>query len=258
MWIDSHCHLDFIINEKNSIEELTKINNPNIDYIICPSADDSSFKKLIDLNKRNSKIQYAFGYHPLFLEGKDPDIIQKLVVYIEEYNPIAIGEIGLDFYVKNFNKNKQIFFFEKQLELASKYNLPVILHVRSAIDNVINILKCFPKIIGVAHAFNGSFQQAEILIDMGFKLGFGGAMTFERAKKIRMLAKELPLNSIVLETDAPDMNPAWLNPQESNHPCQIQFISEFFSEHRGLSLNDLSWQLKKNINEIFVFNKAIV
>ena len=123
--------------------------------------------------------------------------------------------------------------------------------MRSAIDDVLKILKDFPDIKGIAHAFNGSFQQAQQFINMGFKLGFGGAMTYSRAKKINRLALELPIDSIVLETDAPDMKPVWINATSQNHPNEIRGIAEFFAQLRNISVNDLSWQLKNNIADIF-------
>lgn len=249
MWIDTHCHLDFIYENKSKDESL--FDNSLLDYIICPSANHKSFGILKKLNQKNKSIVYAFGYHPLYLNDLPDNPIQYLENEILNSQPIAVGEIGLDFYLRNEEKEKQKIIFQQQLELASKYKLPVILHVRSAIDDVLKILKDFPDIKGIAHAFNGSFQQAQQFINMGFKLGFGGAMTYSRAKKINRLALELRIDSIVLETDAPDMKPAWVNATSQNHPNEIRGIAEYFAQLRNISVNDLSGQLKNNIADIF-------
>jgi TatD DNase family protein len=161
-----------------------------------------------------------------------------------------VGEIGLDFYVADYDKEQQITYFNQQLALAQTYNLPVILHVRSAIDEVIKILKNYPHIKGIVHAFNGSRQQADQLIKKQFKLGFGGAMTYSRALHIQRLATELPIESIVLETDAPDMNPSWLAKDLDNHPNQLPQIAAFFAQLRNISLEKLALQMKQNLQEV--------
>jgi TatD DNase family protein len=257
MWIDTHCHLDLIVSE-NCDADLKKICEvKKINFIICPSADHRSFDKLISYNKINNKIKYGFGFHPLFLDNLCDDPLEMLEQYIVKFTPAAVGEIGLDFFHPNFNKSKQIDFFIKQLDLANKFSLPVILHVRNAIDDVLNIIKKYPKIKGIAHAFNGSFEQAEKFITMNFKLGFGGAMTYDRAKKIRKLATDLPLSSIVLETDAPDMNPSWLERSQKNHPTELPRIGNFLADLRKIDPLDLAKQMQKNTSDIFCFMKGL-
>ena len=247
MWIDTHCHLDFIVSKE---EQLSKINFAELDYIICPSADQHSFEKLVRIHKQNKKCLYALGYHPLYLKELPKNAFEHLEDAIQNFNPIAVGEIGLDFYLPDYDKEQQVFHFNQQLLLAKKYNLPVILHVRSAIDEVIKILKSYPDIKGIAHAFNGSRQQADLLIKRHFKLGFGGAMTYSRALNIQRLAKELPIESIVLETDAPDMNPSWLAKDLDNHPNQLPQIATFFAQLRNISLEKLALQMKQNLKEV--------
>lgn len=249
MWIDTHCHLDFIYEKKLKDESL--FDDSLLDFIICPSANHESFNILKKLNQKNQNIVYAFGYHPLYLNDLPANPILFLENEVLNSKPIAIGEIGLDFYLGNEDKEKQKIMFLQQLELASKYKLPVILHVRSAIDDVLKNLKDFPDVKGIAHAFNGSLQQAQQFINIGFKLGFGGSMTYSRAKKINRLALELPIDSIVLETDAPDMKPSWVAANRQNHPNEIRGIAEFFAQLRNISTHDLSRQLKNNIAEIF-------
>ena len=247
MWIDTHCHLDFIVSKE---EQLSKINFAQLDYIICPSADQHSFEKLVRIHEQNKKCVYALGYHPLYLKALPKNAVEELERAIQNFNPIAVGEIGLDFYVPDYDKEMQITYFNQQLALAQTYNLPVILHVRSAIDEVIKILKNYPHIKGIVHAFNGSRQQADQLIQRQFKLGFGGAMTYPRALHIQRLATELPIESIVLETDAPDMNPSWLTKDLDNHPNQLPQIAAFFAQLRNISLEKLALQMKQNLQEV--------
>ena len=156
-----------------------------------------------------------------------------------EHMPVAVGEIGLDYFVTKDNREKQIYFFTEQLKLADMHQLPVILHVRNAIDDVLKYVRKSKPKGGIAHAFNGSLQQAEQFIELGFKLGFGGAMTYERALKIRDLAKKLPLDAIVLETDAPDIPPAWLGKNSKNTPAELPKIAQILAEIRGVKVAEI-------------------
>jgi TatD DNase family protein len=172
---------------------------------------------------------------------------------INDRRLVALGEIGLDFFVPNLcepeMRKKQLFFYHAQLKLADKYKLPVILHVRKSADQLLGGLRRFQIRGGIAHAFNGSLQQAKAFIDLGFVLGFGGTLTFDRALQIRRLATQLPLSNIVLETDAPDIPPHWLYrtqserqsdttlmPQNRNEPCQLPQIAQVLAQLRNESL----------------------
>jgi len=146
----------------------------------------------------------------------------------------------LDFYVENFDAAQQQFYFCEQLKLAREFDLPVLLHVRKAVDAVLQNLRRHPVQGGIAHAFNGSRQQADALIKLGFKLGFGGAMTHNRALRIRELAATLPLESIVLETDAPDMPPDFLARGVANTPANLPRIAQTLADLRGISLAEIA------------------
>ena len=161
-----------------------------------------------------------------------------------------MGEIGLDFFVTQQNRETQEYFFTEQLKIAYEFNLPVIMHVRRAIDEVLKYLRRHPVNGGIAHAFNGSPQQAQTFIDLGFKLGFGGAMTYSRALKIRELAKNLPLESIVLETDAPDIPPEWLGTKGRNVPLELVKIAQVLADLRGLKVAQIIEITGKNSLEI--------
>jgi TatD DNase family protein len=165
---------------------------------------------------------------------------------VRQHNPVAIGETGLDLFVSKNNIDVQEYYFSEQLRIASEFDLPVIMHVRSAIDLILKHLRRVEVRGGIAHAFNGSFQQAEQLIERGFKLGFGGAMTNPRATHLQDLAKSLPINSIVLETDAPDMPPFWLQGKAYNQPSEVVRIAQFFADLRGLNSLELADIIRAN------------
>ena len=161
------------------------------------------------------------------------------------FHAVAVGEIGLDFYQQPFDRERQEHFFSEQLKIARDLHLPVLLHVRRAIDAVLLQLRRIPVVGGIAHAFNGSRVQAEQFIAMGFKLGFGGALTYPRATRIRDLAANLPLSAIVLETDAPDIPPVWLE-RGRNMPAELPKIAAIMAELRGISLEELAMATTAN------------
>lgn len=164
-------------------------------------------------------------------------------------HPVAVGEIGLDHYVPGFDAARQEHFFVEQLKIARDFDLPVLLHVRRAVDQVLKCLRRISVRGGIAHAFNGSRQQADEFIRLGFKLGFGGAMTYPGSTRIRQLAATLPIDSIVLETDAPDMAPYWLAGQR-NRPIELFRIARTLSELQGLSMAEVQATTSANAVEL--------
>ena len=218
MWIDTHCHLDAPEFAGSLSAIIGAAAEKNVKAILLPAVKAADFSQVKDIAHQFSQqipgLVYTLGIHPLYTnqaqEG-DIDILEKSIVEsLSDTRFVGVGEIGLDYFVEDLDPHKQAFFFNAQLDLAQKYELPVILHVRRSQDAILKALRRRHIVSGIAHAFNGSFQQAEQFIELGFKLGFGGAATYERALQIRRLLKELPLDSIVTETDAPDIPPAWL------------------------------------------------
>ncbi len=249
MLVDTHCHLD-LIKEDSAVVMETAIAK-GVQAIIVPGVHRQNFPHVMQLQADFPQAFYALGIHPMYVaqtQASDLELVKSLV---QTNKPIAIGEIGLDYYVARDNMAQQLTFFKAQLRLAQEYELPVILHVRGAIDAVLNCLHEHPVVGGIAHAFNGSFQQAEQFAKLGFKLGFGGAMTYDRAKKIRRLATELPLNTIVLETDSPDMPPAWLAKPTQNTPAQLYKIASVLAELRQTSLSTVIAQTTANAVSLF-------
>jgi len=203
--IDTHCHLDVTAFDIDREEILQRCGVAGIKKIVVPAIEQSGWSKLIALCQKYPNLYPALGLHPVFIDRHQDAHLALLEKQIEASQPVAIGEIGLDFYLKDLDKTRQLAFFESQLQIAKASSLPVLLHVRKAHDQTIALLKRVRVKGGIVHAFNGSAQQAQQYIELGFRLGFGGTMTYTGSKKIHELATKLPLESIVLETDAPDM-----------------------------------------------------
>jgi TatD DNase family protein len=234
MWIDSHCHMDNILLSQSAEKVISASIAEGVNRIIIPSVSKDNFDEVITIAGKYKQCVYALGFHPMYLSGFEDNDLELLEYYLSNNNSVAVGEIGLDFFVQKNNQSLQENVFLAQLKIAKKFDLPVIMHVRGAIDLVLKNLRKTKVRGGIAHAFNGSFQQAHQLIELGFKLGFGGAMTYPRASHLQALAKELPIEAIVLETDSPEMPPAWLVNGENNQPKELGKIAEFFCHLRGL------------------------
>jgi TatD DNase family protein len=185
----------------------------------------------------------------MFLHQHETSHIDDLKHYAERYPLVAIGEIGLDFYQKDFDAKQQLHYFETQLTVADQVGLPVLLHVRKAHDETIKLLKRIHRHGGIVHAFNGSIQQAGQYVSMGFKLGFGGMLTYERSNKLRQLAKQLPLDAIVLETDAPDMVVA-RHRGERNSPEYLIDSLNTLAELRQLPIEEVAKQTTLNAKSV--------
>ena len=203
--IDSHCHLDMPAFDDDRDRVLETARAGGVSGIVVPGVTAAAWAGQRALCDSEPDLYPAYGLHPVFIDTHTDADVEVLQTYIEEHAPVAVGEIGLDFYIRELDREHQQTMFETQLELARTAQLPVILHVRKAHDVVLATLKRIKVVGGIAHAFNGSLQQAQHYIDLGFKLGFGGMLTYERSSKLRALAKELPIDALVLETDAPDM-----------------------------------------------------
>jgi len=206
--IDSHCHLDVSEFDADRDAVLARSRAAGVERIVIPAVDAPGWDGLLALCRNESGLYPALGLHPVYLEQHRDEDLAALERRLAEDRPVAVGEIGLDYFVSELDRDRQQRLFEAQLRLARDAGLPVILHVRKAHDQVLSALRRIPVAGGIAHAFNGSVQQAQFYIDMGFKLGFGGMLTFARSNKLRRLARELPLDALVLETDAPDLPPA--------------------------------------------------
>ena len=251
MLIDTHCHLDAAVFTESPAQLVAAAQAQGVDHIVIPAVDKHNFAAVQQLAHKHNGLSYALGIHPLYVPQATEDDLVYLAQQLEQHSDdphlVAIGEIGLDFFVPALRTEemrlKQAYYYEEQLKLAKRFDLPVLLHVRRSQDEILKYLRRHEGVSGIAHAFNGSFQQAQQFIDRGFALGFGGTMTFTRAKQIRRLATSLDLSHIVLETDAPDMAPAWLDPKHQqdqyNRPAELARIAQTLAELRQASLEKI-------------------
>ena len=255
-WVDTHCHLDAPEFAPDVDAVRARAAHEGVRLCVIPAVEVPSFADAQALARRTGDA-YALGIHPLYVARADDDALDRLDEALTESagDPqlVAVGEIGLDYFVPELTqgplRERQEHFYRAQLRLARRHGLPVILHVRRSVDQVLKGLRDVPVPGGIAHAFNGSRQQAEIFTGMGFKLGFGGAVTYERATRLRALAADLALDALVLETDAPDIPPHWLyatadqraagQAQGRNEPGELPRIAQVVADLRGLPLADL-------------------
>jgi len=264
-WFDTHVHWDAAEFDPDREVALERAHAAGVDYCLNPSVTVGGIAKvrtLADLSATKDnwpRILPAYGMHPLYVAQHKPDDLHQLEQQLRQQRPAAIGEIGLDAYAGAPDMAQQRQCFEAQLALAVAYQLPVVLHVRHAVEAVIQSLKRVQgqgrKIPGgIAHAFNGSEVQAAQLIRMGFLLGFGGSCTYEGSTRIRSLASHIPLTSLVLETDAPDMAPMWLRGKR-NESSQLPLIAQSIAALREISLAELSAATSANAGLLLGINE---
>ena len=259
-WIDTHCHLDASEFASDVQAVRARARAAGVAHCVLPAVCAANFAEVRRLAHANGD-SYALGIHPMYVENSQEGDLVLLDQALQEYrlDPqlVAVGEIGLDFFVPELCvsplRERQEYFYVEQLKLARQHDLPVLLHVRRSVDRVLKGLRAQADgkaWHGIAHAFNGSEQQAQAFIALGLKLGFGGALTYERALQLRRLAASLPLESIVLETDAPDMPPHWLYrsaaeradglAQARNEPCELPRIGAELARLRGIEASELA------------------
>ena len=262
-WIDSHCHLDApeFAADRDAVRWAAR--QAAVGTCVIPAVEAANFDAVRLLAHKHGDV-FALGIHPLFTPQASEDDLQTLALALQQYAEdsrlVAVGEIGLDGFVPGLDMARQQLFYKAQLKLAQQHSLPVVLHVRRSADLLLQGLRQTPVKGGIAHAFNGSLQQAQQFIAMGFKLGFGGALTFDRANQLRMLATQLPLDALVLETDAPDIPPHWLYvtaedraqglPQGRNTPDQIPRIAQALADLRGISLDEVQQATTANVQAV--------
>ena len=259
-WIDTHCHLDAAEFHADAPAVRARARQAGVGRLVIPGVAVNNFQAVRELAHQNGDV-YALGIHPLYVaQSVDADLAvldAELTLRLDDPRLVAVGEIGLDFFVPELQlsplREKQEMFYRAQLLLARRHGLPVILHVRRSADRLLKHLRELAPPggwHGIAHAFNGSAQQAQAFIDLGLKLGFGGAMSFEAARQIRQLATELPLQALVLETDAPDIPPQWLYQsaqaraagavQGRNEPAELPRIAKVLAGLRGMPIEALA------------------
>jgi TatD DNase family protein len=234
-FIDSHSHLDAAEFESDRDAVLERAQAAGVTIQVVPAVTEANCDQVAACCQRYPGCFPAWGMHPMYIGLHREQQLAALRHRVETWRPVAIGEIGLDLFVADLDFATQDYFYAEQLKIARDYDLPVLLHCRRANDQILKQLRRIKVRGGIAHAFNGSRQQADAFIGLGFKLGFGGAFTWERATNLRKLAVELPLEAIVLETDSPDIPPAWVG-KGRNEPAELAKIAATLADLRGLPL----------------------
>ncbi len=260
IWIDTHCHLDApeYMADRQAARARAAINN--VAHCVLPAVEVANFDAVRTLAHANAD-SYALGIHPLYVARANDNDLGRLEAALKRHRDdprlVAVGEIGLDYFVPELCRSplreRQEFYYLEQLKLARGYDLPVLLHVRRSADALLRGLRNAGGAhawSGIAHAFNGSQVQADAFVALGLKLGFGGALTFERATHLRGLAVTVPARAIVLETDAPDMPPHWLyktaaqrasgTPQGRNEPAELARIGAELAALRGMPVEEFA------------------
>lgn len=257
MWIDTHCHLDAAEFDADRDAVAAAADAAGVNGIVLPAVATWNFEAVRALSRRHAGCVYALGIHPLCsAEAGQADVERlcaEVAASIGDPRFVGIGEIGLDFFVPGLDAAHQTWLYAEQLKIAREFELPVLLHVRRSQDQVGAQLRRLGVRQGIAHAFNGSIDQAKRFLDLGLKLGFGGNLTFSRARQIRRLAAELPLEAIVLETDAPDIAPAWLSDDQfgeqhkaRNTPAEVAGVARVLGELRGIAPQPLAAAMWRN------------
>ncbi len=247
-WIDTHCHLDAPEFAHDVADVVSRAHAAGVRGLVLPAVRVQDAARVRSL-AHTFDAAYALGIHPLAVPQADDADLQVLAEQLDEWHDdprlVAVGEIGLDHFVPGQDLARQERFYEAQLRMAGRLKLPVLLHVRRSADALLKGLRRCRVTGGIAHAFNGSHQQAKAFVELGFALGFGGTLTFERSRQIRRLAVDLPAQALVLETDAPDIPPQGLyrpaavrhaHPPVRNEPAQVPHIGQVLADLRGWSV----------------------
>lgn len=255
--IDSHCHLDFPAFDHDRAQVIANSQALGVEKMLVVGVTRQHWPRLWRTVEPTAGLYAAFGLHPYFLAEHQADDIQALIDQLTEYaqHPkcCAVGEIGLDFWLKDLDPQQQIQVFKQQLAVAADFNLPVIIHARRAHAQITALLKQakLPR-AGIIHAFSGSYEEAMEYIKLGFLLGFGGAATWPRATRLQGVLKRLPIQSIALETDSPDMPPAWLAGHR-NSPEHLPQICQQLAQIYGLSSQSFAAHTSNNVQRLFAW-----
>lgn len=221
--VDSHCHLDAAEFDADRDEVILRARAAQVTLQVVPAVDAAGWPKLRDVCARDPGLFPAYGLHPMYLASHREEHLSQLREWIERERPVAVGECGLDYFVEDLDRDAQSHYFEGQLHLAREFDLPVIVHARRAVDAVIGAIRKVGRLRGVVHSYSGSPEQARQLWDLGFLIGLGGPVTYDRANRLRRLAATMPLEYLLLETDAPDQPDAGIRGQR-NEPSRLKEV----------------------------------
>jgi TatD DNase family protein len=248
--VDSHCHLDAAEFDADRHAVIARAQASGVTRQIVPAVDAAHWAKLRDVCSRGTGLFPAYGLHPMYLDVHRPEHLTQLREWIERERPVAVGECGLDYFVEGLDRDTQSLYFDGQLRLAREFDLPVVVHARRAVDAVIAAIRKTGKLRGVVHSYSGSVEQARQLWDLGFLIGLGGPVTYDRANRLRQLASTMPLEFLLLETDAPDQPDAGIRGQR-NEPARLANVLAVIAQLRQQSQTDIAAVTTANAERLF-------
>lgn len=250
MLIDSHSHLDASEFDADRADVIARARAAGVAEQVIPAIALDGFAKLRDLCASTDGLHPAYGLHPMFLEAHRPDHLGALRDWIERARPVAVGECGLDFFVEGLDRQVQRMYFQRQIELAREFDLPLIVHARSAIEETIGAIRRAGPLRGVIHSYSGSAEQATQLWKLGFCIGIGGPVTYERARRLREIVTHMPLDFLVLETDSPDQ-PLNGHGGERNEPAYLCEVLDVVARLRDTQPNVIAQATCANTRRLF-------
>jgi len=248
--VDSHCHLDAGEFDGDRDAVIARAHAGGVVAQVVPAVTAASWPKLREVCASAAGLHPAYGLHPVFLDEHRPEHLEQLQDWLARERPCAVGECGLDYFVESLDRAQQAYYFDGQLALARRHDLPVVVHARRAVDAVIQSIRRVGGLRGVIHSFAGSPEQARQLYQLGFLLGIGGPVTYPRANRLRQLVATMPLEYLLLETDAPDQPDAGIR-GERNEPARLSTILDTIASLRGEPAQDIAAQTTENARRLF-------
>ena len=255
MLVDTHSHFDAPEFDADRDAVLARARAAGVTRQIVPAVDAAGWPKLRGICAAEPGLFPAYGLHPMYLREHRPEHLQTLGEWIERERPVAVGECGLDFFVEDLDSAQQSLYFDGQLRLARDFALPVVVHARRAVDQVMAAIRRFGPLRGVVHSYSGSADQARRLYDLGFLIGLGGPVTYERANRLRTLAATLPIECLLLETDAPDQPDSGHRGQR-NEPARLTTVRDTIAALRGVEPEVVARATTANAERLFGLTTA--
>lgn len=247
---DSHAHIDDTSFDGDRDAVFARARGAGVRHIIVPAIDRESWPRIASLCAEYPDALPAYGLHPIYIDRHQPGHLDDLVTQLKTHRAVAVGEIGLDFFLPELDPEQQRAYFLRQLRIARDFDLPVIVHARRAMDEVTSTMKRIGGLRGVVHSFSGSVQQAERLWELGFCIGLGGPLTYERAQRLRHIVATMPLDRLLLETDAPDQPGAGHRGQR-NEPSHLLEVLGVAAQLRGESEAQVAAVTTANARRLF-------
>lgn len=247
---DSHAHIDDSSFDGDREAMFTRARDAGVGHIVVPGIDQASWARITAICAKHPQALPAYGLHPIYIDQHRPEHLDELAALLRAQRPVAVGEIGLDYFLPGLDQERQRTFFHQQLLLARELTLPVIVHARRAMDEATSTMRRVGGLRGVMHSFSGSLQQAQRLWDLGFLIGIGGPVTHERAQRLRHIVATMPLDRLLLETDAPDQ-PGAGHRGERNEPSYIGEVLDVVAQLRGESAEVIAAATTDNARRLF-------